>query len=129
MAANTNPIFVLSPGIDMAQVSTANTNRDGTGTIVDITTGSVEGTRINRIDVVAVGTVTAGMVRLYISDGSNTRLWKEVPITATTPSGSDETFKSSVVPTFPLILPLNYKLRASTHIAETFNVIVHKGNY
>ena len=78
MAANTSPIFGLISVLSTAQVSAANTNRDGTGTIVDILTGDTDGTIIDVIAVVAVGTTSSGMVRLYISDGSNTRLWQEV---------------------------------------------------
>jgi hypothetical protein len=129
MAANTTPIFTITPKVGMVQVSVANTNRDGTGTLGTVITGATNGTRINRIDIVAIVTTTAGMVRLFISDGTNHRLWKEVPVTAITPSATVAAFSGSVVPTEPLILPSGYSLRASTHNAETFNVIAHAGDY
>src|SRR5437870_5085445 len=124
MAANTSPIFGLISVLSTAQVSAANTNRDGTGTIVDILTGDTDGTIIDVIAVVAVGTTSSGMVRLYISDGSNTRLWQEVAVTAITPSATVKTFQAELTRTDGkplLVLPNTWKLRASTHNAETFN--------
>lgn len=49
MAANTTPIFTLTPIVAFVQVSTANTARDGTGTIADIATGDTNGTRIDYV--------------------------------------------------------------------------------
>jgi hypothetical protein len=131
MAANTSPIFPLTPVIANGQVSAANTNRDGTGTLVDILTGGADGTRVQRIIIKAVGVTTAGMVRLYIYDGSATRLWKEVEVTAVTPSASAKTFEKEIelFGELALHLPATYVLRASTHNAETFNVIAEGGNY
>lgn len=129
MAANQSPIFTLTPKIHMVQIATANTNRDGTGTLGTGITGGTNGTRITRIDVVATGTTTAGMVRLFIDNGTNVRLWEEIPVTAITPSATVEVFKGSFVPTEPLVLPSAYILKFSTHNAETFNVIQHAGDY
>lgn len=63
MAANVDPIFVLTPVLAQAQVSAANTNRDGTGTIVDLVTGGTYGTRIDKVRICATGTTTAGVIR------------------------------------------------------------------
>ena len=68
------------------QISVANTNRNGTGTLVTIFTGATNGSRVDDIYIVATGTTTAGVVRLFISDGSNIRLWQEILVTAITPS-------------------------------------------
>lgn len=132
MPANTNPIFTLTPQIGRARISTANTNRDGTGTLADVITAGASGTRIGRIKITATGTTTAGMVRLFIFDGTNTRLWQEVPVSAITPSGTVQAFSQTLVSTDSdplLVLPPNYVLRASTHNAETFDVIAHAGDY
>ena len=131
MPANTSPIFPLTPTIDVGQVSAANTNRDGTGTVVTIATGTANGKRVHRITVKAVGSTTAGMVRLYIYNGTNTRMWKEVPVTAITPSATLIAFES-VIELFgelALHLPNTYELRASTHNAETFNILAEGGSY
>ena len=118
------PVFATTPRIGLGQVSTANTNRDGTGTIATILTGAASGTRINEIVVEAIVTTTAGMVRIYLNDGTNTRLLDEIIISPTTVSASTPGSRSSK--TYDnLVLPnASWSIRASTHNAETFNVIV-----
>lgn len=116
------PKYASAARFECAQVSAANTNRDGTGTIVDLITGVAAGTRIDRLRVVATTTTTAGVVRIYWHDGTNTRLYREYIVPAITPSTSVEVF-SVEEQLFDLILPsASHKLRASTHVAETFNV-------
>jgi hypothetical protein len=134
MTANTAPIFSLTPFIASAQVSAANTNRDGTGTIVTVTAGTPNGRRVDRINIKGTVTTTAGMVRLYIDDGTNVRLWKEIPVTAITVSASAAGFESSISPTDQfaplLVLPSSsYILKASTHNAEAINVIALGGDF
>ena len=129
-APNSVPRFTLPENCSaVGQVTAANTNRDGTGTIATILTAGAEGTLIEMVRVQAVGTTTAGMIRLYIHDGSNARLWAEILVTAITPSGTVEAWEGEYVPTKPLVLPTGYSLRASTHNAETFNVFALGGNY
>lgn len=106
-----------------AVISASNTNRDGTGTIVDVLTGATNGTRIDDLSILATGATTAGMIRLYISDGTNTRLWKEISVQVNTPSGTNQTW-SYYLMDLGLILESGWKLRASTHNAETFHIIV-----
>lgn len=122
------PSFVSTPRIGMAQASTANTNRDGTGTIVDVLTGVAAGTRVLEVTVTGTGTTTAGMVRFYLYDGTNTRLLSEVQVSAITVGASTKAFTDTV--TFDnLILPsASWKLQASTHNAETFNVFALAGD-
>lgn len=126
---NSVPRFVVTGIVGIASISTANTNRDGTGTIGTVVTAAAQGTLIELIRVIATGTTTAGMVRLYIHDGSNARLYTEIPVTAITPSGTVEAFESEYTPTKPLVLPTGYSLRASTHNAETFLVEATGGDY
>jgi len=111
---STTANYAATPRAAFGQVSTANTNRDGTGT-----------SRIDDIVVVATGTTTAGMVRLFLHDGTNARLWVELPVSAITPSGTVVAFNASLL-NQALILPSGWSLRASTNNAETFNVIVDR---
>lgn len=133
MAANTTPLFVYTPVIAQARISTANTGRDGTGTLGSVCTGASFGTRIDRVTVTATGTTTAGMVRLFVDDGSsNIRLIKEIAVSAITPSGSVAAFASEWVrtDTLPtLVLPSGYILKAGTNNAETFDVVAYGGNF
>src|SRR5262249_27101643 len=57
------PAFVGTPRTWLGQVSAANTNRDGTGTLVDIVSAGALGSRLDQIEVVAIATTTAGVVR------------------------------------------------------------------
>lgn len=127
------PAFTATPRVTLSQVTAANTARDGTGTVVDLFTGGSSGSRIEHIEITAPGTVTAGVVRIFLYDGTNTRLLEEILVTATTPSTTVKVFRSSL--SFAslaalLLLPSNsWKLRGSTHNAETFNIIVTGGDF
>src|SRR5687768_13268335 len=118
----TTPAFAATPIIGRAQIATANTNRDGTGTMGTVATGSTNGTLINRIRIAATVTTTAGMIRLFIYDGTNTRLWLEIPVVAITPSATVAAFAYELAVS-DLVLPNTYELRAATEKAETFNVL------
>ena len=71
MAANTTPIFVISSALSYCQVSSANLNRDGSGVLGTLITGGTNGTIVDMIRIVATGTTTAGVVRLFISNELN----------------------------------------------------------
>ena len=105
------------------QVSVANTNRDGTGTIATIFTAGSSGSRIDDIYVVAVGTTTANVVRLFVHDGTNARLWREILVPAITPSTTVSVFNAALL-SQGLILASGWSLRASTNNAETYNILV-----
>lgn len=122
------PSFVSTPRADAVAISTANTNRDGTGTLGTVLTGSADGTRILQVDVKATGTTTAGMVRLFLHDGSTAYLLKEVAVTALTPSATVKGFHAVVEFENVLLPDSDWSLRASTHNAETFNVFAFGGD-
>jgi hypothetical protein len=210
-----NAQYASTPRFGSAVINTANTNRDGTGTLGFVLNAGPSGTRLDRIAVEAQGVTTAGMVRLFVTDGipgpvitsisfSGTtatvttatphglstgakvtlqgafpreynvqdtavtvltpttftyamgtaptmnastvgnyattpagsaviRLIGEVPVSAITPSGSVAAFSSVLnpinAPWLPLMLPAGYSLRASTHNAETFNVMAMGGDF
>ena len=130
----TTAAFAATPRCAVAQATAANTNRDGTGTIATVFTAGASGSRIDAISIKAIGTTTAGMVRLFVHDGTNARLLDEVTIRAKTPSATIEAEEShlslgNLSQILPLILPTGYSLRASTHNAETFNVFAFGGDY
>jgi hypothetical protein len=129
MAATIN--FANAPQIGAVSISTANTNRDGTGTIGTVLTAGASGTRIDRVRVQAIVTTTAGMVRLFLYDGSNYFALQEVPVTAVTASGSAAAFNSEITfgDTRPLALPSGWSLRASTNNAEEFHVTAYGADY
>lgn len=119
----TAPSFAVTPRIGMAQVTAANSNRDGTtGAYVDVITGAAAGTKISEIVTEATVTTTAGTVRLFITDGTNTRLFDEIAIAAVTVSGSTRANRVSTLYA-NLILPnASWRIRASTENAQAINV-------
>ena len=104
------------------QLTAANTNRDGTGTLVTVVTPGSLGSYVDQIDVIAPGNVTAGVVRIFTYDGTNHRLEDELIVPATTPSTSQACYRTTWRPSPPLYLPSGWLLKMSTHNAETFNV-------
>ena len=124
----TAPPFPSTPRVGSAQMSTANANRDGTGTIVDVLTGVSAGTRVSSVVVQAIVTTTAGMVRLYYYDGTNTRLVDEIPIPAVTVSASQQGYRVQRYYNDLVLAGSTHKLQASTHNAETFNVVAFAGD-
>jgi hypothetical protein len=106
-----------------AQVSVANTARDGSGTLATVISAGATGTRIDDIAIVATGTTTAGVIRLFLHDGTNARLWKEILVAAITPSTTQAVW-SQYLYDLGLALKTGWSLRASTNNAETFNVEV-----
>lgn len=108
----------------VAQVTTANTNRNGTGTIVTVFTGGTSGSRIDDISIVATGTTTAGVVRLFLNDGTTSYLWQEILVTAITPSTTVQVFSYTLLNQALILASSSWSLRASTNNAETFNILV-----
>jgi hypothetical protein len=125
-----SPQFVGTPQVWAASLAAANPNRDGTGTVVDLVTGATApGTRIDKVRIMGVGTVTAGMIRFFLFDGATTRLIKERPVVATTPSGTVPGFEDEWTLQDGLVLPTaSWKLRAATNNAENFNIFAYGGN-
>lgn len=128
----TDPKFASTPRTEYVQISTANSNRDGTGTIGTLITGVSAGTLIDKVWVKATGTTTAGMIRLYLSHDSGTtkRLIREIPVAAVTPSATAAAWEGEFDFTY-----MSFKLRdgsaqllVSTEKAETFNVTAHGGD-
>ncbi len=131
MAVTPTPVFVQVPFARVARISAANTARDGTGTVVTIATAGSNGSRVDRIVIQADGTTTAGVVRLFVYDGSAYHLWKEVLVTAITPSATIEAFRAELArgDGQPVLdLESGFSLRAATHNAEGFQVFAHGGD-
>ena len=131
MAANLEPIYTLTPVVGCVAIATANTGRDGSGTIGTVLTAGAAGTRISRITIKATVTTTAGTIRLFIYTGSTYFLWREILTTAITVSATVAAFEYTLelFDERALVLPTGYSLRASTEKAENFNVTAEGGDY
>lgn len=122
------PAYTATPRTERAEISTANTNRDGTGTIVNLFTAGANGSRLERITICATGTTTDGIIRLYLYDGTNTDLWKEIPVTAVTPSGTVLAYTIQLI-SLAFILSNGKSIKVSTQKAENFRVIAEGGDF
>lgn len=115
------PVFAVTPRIASVNIATANTNRDGTGTVGTLITGASTGTRVAEIVCQARVTTTAGMVRIFLYDGTY-YFFDEVAIAAATVSASAKATRVSTTYN-NLILPnASWSVRVSTHNAESIDV-------
>lgn len=123
MAANTTPVFPLTPSSVPVAVGTANTNRDGTGTIATILTPGAAGTRVDAVRLQATVTTTAGVFRLYVraSAGGTWFLLAEILMTAITPSTTVQAWSYDWIPRVPLVLASGCLLGGAVHNAENVN--------
>lgn len=127
MAVVATPIFAQAVRHAVATIATANTNRDGSGTLGTIfTADATDGSLLDFVEAVAIGATTAGVIRLFIHNGSAAFLWRELLVSAITPSVSVAVWSALVDCRGPdgrgRSLPAGWSLRAATHIAESFNV-------
>lgn len=131
MAAALYPQSLVS---EDGSVSTANTNRDGTtGTYSTLATGTTAGKEIDRVRWHATGTTTVGFIRLFVHDGTTAVMVAEIPVPPCTPVTTyPQTPVTSGIwtPSKPIPLPsTNHTLKASTHVAETFNLLAEGRAY
>lgn len=129
MPANTAPIFTLTPDVawGTSALTTANTAKDGTGTVLTVFTAGANGSYVQRIRFRPSGTAVQTVARVFINNGStnaiaaNNILWDEITIPATTVS---ETTAQS---TFEI--PLNYALPAGYVLNVTIGTTIAAGLY
>jgi len=132
--------YTAQPILEYTQISTANTGRDGSGTLGTVASGPAVtaangvGKRLLRVSVCAAGTTTAGVIRFFISNdnGSTKRMVCEKLVPAVTPSTTVSAFRTEVPELVGMILPggtggNTVILYAGTNNAETFNVICESG--
>lgn len=133
--------YVSQPIVDVGQVTTANTGRDGTGTIVTIASGpSVApaggvGKRVTRVTIARTGTSTATVVCFYYSpdNGTTNRLIAEVAVPAYSASTSSAQTVVEVPTLIGFVIPGDSTnapcIRASTQTVQSnpLNVIIESG--
>jgi len=118
----TSPAFAVTPRIASVNIATANTNRDGTGTVATLITGAATGTRIAELVVKARVTTTAGQVRVFLHDGSSFFALDEIAVAAATVSASVQSTRVSVVYNNLILPSASWSIRVSTHNAESIDV-------
>lgn len=133
---NTSPIYSAAPIVAWGTVDTANTAKDGTGTVVTVfTADATEGGRIEKIRVRAKGTNVATVLRIWINNGStnatpaNNTLYAETTIAATTLS--EVAALADIEINMSLSLPAGYKINITigTTVAAGLHVTGVGGKY
>ena len=135
MPANTTPIFPLTPKVSFAKLLTANTAKDGTGTVAGVFTAGSNGARVDYLKVRALGTNVATVLRVFINNGSdptvaaNNTLFIEQTIAATTLS--EVAALDDNIVTLDLSLPAGYVLTCTigTTVASGLMVTAVGGDY
>lgn len=127
MPANTSPIFPLTPKVSWGAtaLATANTAKDGTGTVLPVFTAGSNGSRVDYLKVRAIGTNVATVLRVFINNGSanstpaNNVLFMERTIAATT--------LSEVAELADVYIPLDISLPAGYVVNVTIGTTVAAG--
>ena len=79
------PIFTSAPRLLAGLVpGTADTSWTAPANKTSLGSGVTAGTKIIEIDVIPVGTVVAGIVNIFVYDGTTYSLWESVTISAAT---------------------------------------------
>jgi len=123
------PAFASTPKASaVVLAATADTSRTSPTTVGTVFTAGSSGSRIDEVWVTAVGTTTAGQVRLFLYNGTTYYLLREVLVAAVTPSASVSAF-TQVVTFNNMVLPSGWSLRATTNNAESFAVTALGGDF
>lgn len=138
MPANTSPIYTLTPnfgGIGNSEIKTANTAKDGTGTVVTAFTAGSNGSFVQSVRFRALGTNIATVARMFVNNGSatstatNNALRDEITLSATTLSETSATSTYEIPVNH--YLPAGYKLTftVGTTVAAGYFITVIGGDY
>lgn len=137
MAANTLPIWSKQADIQWgsAVIKTANTAKDGTGTVITVFTAGVEGSYVSSARCKQAGTNIATVLRFFINNGSdptvaaNNIFFAEVSLPATT--NSETAALQDVEYPLNVALPAGYKINITvgTTVANGWYVSVIAGDY
>lgn len=119
----TRPQYVNTPKIGVASVSTANSARDGTGTVPTVFTAGSSGSRVEEIRIKATGDPADSIVTIFLHDGSNFFLFDEFDLG--NPAAASTTVEAYVASrTYDnLVLPTGWSIRAAITVALTAGVI------
>lgn len=137
MAAGTSPIFVATPKRPQVRISTANTNRDGTGTLGTVCTAGSNGDFYRGVRIQAEVAIPAGdVVRLFsqVAGAGNYELIREFIIPPSSPVASgaaapptQELYSVEWFPPAGIVLAGTDVLKASTDQGKTYSVALEGG--
>lgn len=136
MSANTVPIFPKTPHVEWTgSITAANTSKTGTGTVATVFTAGIDGSRVDRLRIRALGTNVATAFRIFINNGgdnntpANNILYYEYTIAATTLSEVAALADNMIQ--LDLTLPAGYKILCTigTAVAAGISITCEGGDY
>lgn len=126
---NTDRIEVTNGNIGRCTLTAANTNLDGTGTLITCFTAGANGSRLHRIVIVPIGANVATLLRLFTSDGANARLWKEIELPVTQASNTAKQSSEEIL--VEENFPTGWSVQAclATAVSSGWQLTSFGGNY
>lgn len=139
MAANTTPIFIITPRTETAEITAANIARDGSGVLVTLFTAGTDGSRVDFItfnSATPSGQTSSAMVgRVFITDtsGNNPRLLSEVALPSVASSNTAIGQTQTIFYTNGLLLKAGQQLRVCQSVyagtQDKYHVIARGGDF
>ncbi len=129
MSAGTSAIFVTTPKAPAVRIASANTARDGSGTLGTLYTAGSAGAFFKGFRYQAEGTTTVGVIRIFIQAAGvgNFELKREMLVAAVTPSTTVEATSGEWYPAAGIMLGAGDVVKVGTHNAETFSCWLEAG--
>lgn len=127
----TDPQFATTPVVGRGLLGSAETSLTVPTTTSTILTAGSSGTKIEEIMSQATGTSVAGLVYLFVYDGSTYYLFDTITVSAVTASTTTAPTRTSRLYT-NLVIPATYSLRASQSISGNANILsvtAYGGNF
>jgi hypothetical protein len=127
--------YAATAKVGSALLTSADTSLTAPTTVGTVFSAAASGSRIDYIEIQGVATTVAGLVNLFIFDGTTYFLWQQVPIIAVTSSTTAPAFIANLssngnANVMPLCIPTGYSLRATTSVAQTgIRVIAYGGDF
>lgn len=128
MAANTNPIFPLTPRCAGTTLTTAATEKDGS-TATSLLVAGENGTRLERIVVKPIGTNVATVLRLFITGTGYNTIIAEQTIAESTASEVEALAEYIIALDYALPVGATLKAALGTTVAAGIQVTVFAGDY
>lgn len=127
--------YASIPKVGSALLTTADTSLTAPTTVGTVFTAGSSGSRIDYIEIQGVANTVAGLINLFIFDGTTYFLWQQVPVLPVTSSATSPAFTANLSSNananfMPLSFPSGYSLRATTSTAQTgVCVIAYGGDF
>lgn len=133
MPMTNTPVFAQTPAVELATLTTptaitSRANITGTTGLVVLATTSTNGKRVDSITVKSKGTSLAGILSVWLYDGTTSYLWDEIELPAVTPSTTAKSMNVAIFYTGKN-LKSTEALYVSVTVQQDLNVFADTGAY